>query len=73
MGWYDDEQSAWLPDWAVTPLAWLGCLLAAVLPAGAGLALWNAVFAAATPVVSLSLYVVSLAMMIAAVKPWTLR
>ena len=73
MGWYDDEEVAWLPGWAVVPLAWLGCLMAAVLPAGVLLALWNALFADVPLAASLAIYVVSLVLMIAAVKPWTVR
>ena len=73
MGWYDDEENTWLPNWAVTPLAWLGCLLAAVLPAGVCLAVWNSVFPEAPLAASLVVYVLSLCLMIAAVRPWTMR
>ena len=43
MGWYDDEEKTRWPEWATPPLAWIGCLMAAVLPAGVLLAAWNAV------------------------------
>lgn len=73
MGWYDDEETAWLPNWAVTPLAWLGCLMAAVLPAGVLLGVWNALLPDAPLTASLAIYALSLGLMIAAIKPWTIR
>ncbi|WP_165191721.1 hypothetical protein [Caulobacter soli] len=73
MGWYDDEESAWLPNWAIASLAWLGCGMAAVLPAGVVLALWNALLPDAPLAASLTVYALSLGLMIAAVKPWTIR
>lgn len=74
MGWYDeDEKNGWLPDWATPPLMWVGCLAVAVLPAASVVGLWNAALPDARPVVSLIAYGVSLGLMIAAVKPWTIR
>ena len=73
MGWYDDEEEGWLPDWAVTPLMWIGCLMVAVLPAGMAIAFWNAVQPDAPPAASLVAYCVSLGLMVAAVKPWSVR
>jgi hypothetical protein len=73
MGWYDDEEKTWWPAWATTPVAWIGCLAAAVLPAGVMLTLWNALLPQAPPVARLAIYILSLGLMIAAIKPWTLR
>ena len=73
MGWYDEEEAGWLPDWAVTPLMWIGCLMAAVLPAGVAIAAWNAALPDAPLVARLAAYAVSLGLMIAAIKPWTIR
>lgn len=73
MGWYDDEEQGGLPDWAVTPLMWIGCVLVAVLPAGMAIAFWNAVLPDASPVAHLVLYGLSLGLMVAAIKPWTIR
>lgn len=41
MGWYDHEEKAWLPTWAVPPLLWLGCLVGAVMPAAVVVNLWD--------------------------------
>jgi hypothetical protein len=73
MGWYDDEQTTSLPGWAVSPLAWLGCALVAVLPAGVLLAVWTMLLSDPPPAARVALYAVSLGVMIAAVKPWTIR
>lgn len=73
MGWYDDEEKTWWPDWATPPAAWIGCLLVAIAPAGVCLAAWNAVLPDASPAARVVIYVVSLGLMIAAVKPWTIR
>ncbi len=73
MGWYDDEERAWLPEWAVTPLMWIGCLMVAVLPAGVAIALWNAVLPDASIVGQVVVYGLSLGVMVAAIKPWTIR
>ena len=54
-------------------MAWIGCLLVAVLPAGAALSLWNALLPDASPIASLAIYGLSLGLMIAAIKPWTIR
>jgi hypothetical protein len=73
MGWYDDEQGAGLPQWAVTPLMWIGCLMAAVLPAAGCLALWDAVAPDASAPAKVVTYLVFLGLMIAAIKPWSIR
>ena len=73
MGWYDDEQKTWWPDWATTPMAWIGCFLAATLPAAAALSVWNALLPDAAPIARLAIYGLSLGLMIAAIKPWTIR
>ena len=73
MGWYDDGEKGWLPDWATTPLMWIGCLLAAALPAGVVIGLWNAAAPDAPPVASFVAYGVSLGLMIAAIRPWSVR
>lgn len=73
MGWYDDEEKTWWPDWATPPLAWVGCLATAALPAGVLLALWNAVLPDAPPAARLAIYALSVGLMIAAVKPWTIH
>jgi len=73
MGWYDDEEKGWLPDWAVQPIMWIGCLMAAVIPAG--IVLQVLAFAWVRPPTPLALgaYAVSLGLMVAAMKPWTVR
>jgi hypothetical protein len=73
MGWYDDEEDAWLPEWAITPMMWIGCLLVAVLPAGVIVGGWTLVFKQAPPGFGAGAYVVSLGLMLAAVKPWSIR
>jgi hypothetical protein len=73
MGWYDDEEQSWLPEWAVTPLMWIGCLMVAVLPASVAIAFWNAVLPDASPAAHLVVYGISLGLMVAAIKPWTIR
>ena len=73
MGRYDDEEKTWWPDWATTPMAWLGCLMAAVLPTGMILALWKALLPEAPLAARLAIYALSLGLMIAAVRPWTIR
>jgi hypothetical protein len=73
MGWYDDEKKTWWPEWAPTPMAWIGCLLVAVLPAGVLLSFWNVMLSDASPLVRLAVYALSLGLMIAAIKPWTIR
>jgi hypothetical protein len=73
MGWYQDEETTGLPDWAVQPLMWLGVLLVAVLPTGVALTLVKLVWVSPPPVVTLMLYGASLGLMVTAVRPWTVR
>lgn len=73
MGWHDEEDTTWFPDWAVQPLAWMGVLMAAVLPAGVVLAFLKLVWPTPPMAVNAVVYAVSLGLMVAAVKPWTLR
>jgi hypothetical protein len=72
MGWYDDEDK-WPPDWAVKPIMWLGCLAVAVVPAGMALAALNLVWSRPPALVTLGAYLVALGLMLAAVRPWTVR
>ncbi|WP_163230739.1 hypothetical protein [Caulobacter rhizosphaerae] len=73
MGWYDDEEEAWLPAWVIPPMMWIGCLATAVLPAGVIVGGWTLVFKQAPPGVVAVAYAVSLGLMLAAVKPWSIR
>ncbi len=74
MGWYDDEeQAAWLPEWAITPLMWLGCLAVAIAPSAIIVSLVQLVLHDRPAPVVLGAYVASAALMVAAVKPWTIR
>lgn len=74
MGWYDDEeQAAWLPEWAITPLMWLGCLTVAIAPSAIIVSLVQFVVHDRPASVVLGAYLVSAALMVAAVKPWTIR
>jgi hypothetical protein len=74
MGWYDDEeQAAWLPDWAITPLMWVGCLAVAIAPSTIIVGLVQLVVHDRPATVVLAAYLVSAVLMIAAVKPWTIR
>lgn len=73
MGWYDDEEDSWLPDWAVTPMMWIGCLMAAAIPAGLGVATWTLLWSQPPLGAALGAYVLCLGLMVAAVKPWTVR
>jgi len=74
MGWYDDEeQAAWLPDWAITPLMWVGCLAVAIAPSTIIVGLVQLVLHDRPATVMLAAYLVSAVLMIAAVKPWTIR
>jgi len=72
-GWYDDEEEAWLPQWAITPMIWIGCLLVAVLPAGVIVGAWTLVFNHAPPGLAVGAYALSPGLMVAAVKPWSVR
>ena len=73
MGWYDDENEDWLPEWAVQPMMWLGCLMAAVIPAGIAMQVISYAWAKPPTPLSMGVYAVSLGLMIAVVKPWTVR
>lgn len=74
MGWYDDEeQAAWLPQWAITPLMWVGCLAVAIAPSTIIVGLVQLVLHDPPATVMLAVYLVSAVLMIAAVKPWTIR
>ncbi len=73
MGWHDDEEHDWLPEWAITPTMWIGCLLVAVVPATMVSSLMRAVLHQEPVIFSLLAYAVSAVLMIAAVKPWTVR
>ena len=74
MGWYDDEeQAAWLPEWAVTPLMWIGCLAIAVAPSTIIVGLVQLVLHDRPALVVLAAYLVSAGLMVAAVKPWTVH
>lgn len=73
MGWYQDEETTWFPDWAVKPLMWAGSLMAAVLPAGFVMTVVKLAWPAPPLAVSLIAYAVSASLMLAAVKPWTAR
>lgn len=74
MGWYDDEeQAAWLPDWAITPLMWLGCLAVAIAPSTIIVGLVQLVLHDRPATVVIAAYLVSAVLMVAAVKPWTIR
>jgi len=74
MGWYDDEeQAAWLPDWAITPLMGVGCLAVAIAPSTIIVGLVQLVVHDRPATVVLAAYLVSAVLMIAAVKPWTIR
>lgn len=72
MGWHDEEDD-WWPDWATGPVMWTGCLMAAALPAGVCIGLWNAMLPDAPPAATLVTYLVSLGLMVAAIKPWSVR
>ncbi|MBU4434554.1 MAG: hypothetical protein KKC14_09085 [Alphaproteobacteria bacterium] len=74
MGWYDDEeQAAWLPQWAITPLMWVSCLAVAIAPSAIIISLVQLVLHARPAPVVLGAYLVSAALMVAAVKPWSIR
>jgi hypothetical protein len=73
MGWHDDEEKTWWPDWATTPAAWIGCLAVAALPTGVALTFWNVLLPDAPPIARLAIYILSLGVMVAAIKPWTIR
>ncbi|HWU15006.1 MAG TPA: hypothetical protein VN157_13475 [Caulobacter sp.] len=74
MGWYDDEEQAgWLPEWAITPLMWVGCLAVAIAPSTIIVGLAQLVLHDRLATVGLAVYLVSAVLMIAAVKPWTIR
>lgn len=74
MGWYDDEEQAvWLPDWAITPLMWVGCLAVAIAPSTIIVGLVQLVLHDRSATVMLAAYLLSAVLMIAAVKPWTIR
>ena len=62
-----------MPGWVVTPLMGIGCLMVAVLPAGMAIAFWDAMLPDAPPAASLVAYCVAFGLMVAAVKPWTVR
>lgn len=73
MGWYQDEETSWPPDWAIRPLAWVGAVMASVLPTGFTLALLKLAWPAPPLMFIAGLYVVWLGVMLAAIKPWTWR
>ncbi|PIB92723.1 hypothetical protein [Caulobacter sp. FWC2] len=74
MGWYDDEeQGARLPQWALTPLMWLGCLAVAIAPSAMIVGLVQLVLHDRPAPVVFGAYLVSAVLMVAAVKPWTIR
>jgi len=74
MGWYDDEeQGAWLPEWAITSLMWVGCLAVAIAPSTIIVGLVQLVLHDRPATVVLAAYLVSTVVMVAAVKPWTIR
>ncbi len=73
MGWYQDEETTWFPDWAVKPLMWVGSLMAAVLPAGFTITMVKLIWPSPPLALNLGIYAVSVGFMLAAVKPWTAR
>lgn len=73
MGWYDEDEKGWWPDWATAPLMWIGSLLVAILPAAMTISLWNALGPDAPLAARLVAYGVSLGLTMAAIKPWTVR
>lgn len=73
MGWYDDEEDNWLPDWAVQPIMWIGCLMAAVIPAVVVIQVAGSAWPRPPTILALSAYALSLGLMLAAVKPWRVR
>lgn len=73
MGWHDDEEADWLPDWAVQPTMWLGCLMVSVLPAGVLMQFVQLAWSKPPAAVALGVYALSLGLMLAAVKPWSVR
>ncbi|MDI1366075.1 MAG: hypothetical protein PSX79_14640 [bacterium] len=73
MGWHDDEEANWIPDWAVQPIMWLGCLMVSVLPAGVLMQVVRFAWSKPPAPVTLGVYLVALGLMLAAVKPWSVR
>ncbi len=72
MGWGDDEEPGGPRPWR-EPLAWLACLLAAVMPTAVLTTLIQALEASVSPLFVPLLYVGVFTIMVLIARPWTLR
>lgn len=72
MGWHDEEDETAPRRWS-EPVAWIGCLLAAVMPTAVLASIAQAGDRTIWPVFTPALYVGVFTVMVLIVRPWTIR
>ncbi|MBO9546990.1 hypothetical protein [Caulobacter sp.] len=72
MGWHDDNEPAGPRPWR-EPIAWLGCLLTAVMPTLVLTTIVQHLEAALSPMFAPALFVGLFTVMVLIVRPWTMR